>query len=248
MKRLNIIIKRLSGILLVFLSVNFYWNEVRERDWQYVTVTDDELKKYYTKKELILNLYQLTKDFHDIATKHKLRYWIEGGTLLGAVRNKGIIRFDDDVDVDIMHEDEIQFQKLIPEFEKLGYTIKHGYIYTMCTAGKAPCIDIFVCHPKNGATSYSNLSITSAFPNSFFYLSELFPLKKYKFGDIELYGPNNATPYLDRLYPEWDKYAVIHQKHNDSFYLLGIHKVKFALTPEILKPAEPTGPLKNRVN
>lgn len=248
MKKLCLITKRISGILLITLSIHLYWTEVRDRDWKYVTVTDEKLKKYYTSKKSITNLYQLAKDFHDIATKHNLRYWMEGGTLLGAVRNQGIIKFDDDMDVDIMHEDEIHFQSLIPEFEKLGYVVRHSNIYTICYGKKPPCLDVFVCYPKNDTTSYINLSISKKFPNSFFYLSELFPLQKYKFGDIKLYGPNNAKPYLDRMYPEWDKYAVIHQKHNNSFYLLGVHKVKFALTPEILKPAEPTGPLKNRVN
>ena len=249
MKKRSIFLKKISGIFLIILATNFYWTEVRERDWQYVTRTDDELKKYYTNKELILNLYQLAKDFHEISTKHKLQYWIEGGTLLGAVRNEGIIKFDDDVDVQIMHEDEIRFQDLIPEFEKLGYTIHHRAIYSICHATGHPCLDIFICHRiKDNIIIYTNLSIRNKFIRTFFYMDELFPLKKYKFGEIELYGPKNPIAHLDRNYPEWDKYAVIHQKHTDFFYVLGINKVKFLLTLGLRKPAEPTGPLKNRVN
>jgi lipopolysaccharide cholinephosphotransferase len=249
MKKLFLITKRISGILLITLSIYLYWTEVHDRDWQYVNVSDEKLKKYYTDKEFILNLYQLTKDFHDIATKHKLRYWIEGGTLLGAVRNQGIIKFDDDVDVDIMHEDEIHFQSLIHEFEKLGYNVRHNNIYSICCNKKPPCLDIFIRHrTKDDTVLHTNLTMRTKFKNEFFLYTELFPLKKYKFGEMELYGPNNPKPHLDRAYPEWDKYAVIHQKHNNSFYLFGVHKVKFALTPEILKPAEPKGPLQNRVS
>ena len=249
MRKLNLFFRRISGIFLIVVASFLYWTEVRERDWQYVTRTDDELKKYYTNEKLILNLYQLTKDFHEILTKHKLQYWIEGGTLLGAVRNEGIIKFDDDVDVQIMHEDEIKFQDLIPEFERLGYSVRNQAIYTICHGDKAPCLDIFISHrTKDDKVIYTNLSARKKFPDDVFLYSEIFPLKKYKFGEIELYGPNNAKPFLDRAYPEWDKYAVIHQKHTDALYTLGINKVKFSLTPGLRKPAEPTGPLKDRVN
>jgi len=56
-----------------------------------------------------LRLYQMTHAFTLILGRHNITYWAGGGTLLGAVRNKGIISHDNDIDLHILAEDLPRF-------------------------------------------------------------------------------------------------------------------------------------------
>lgn len=59
----------------------------------------------------------------EICKKHNIPYWLDYGTLLGAVRHGGFIPWDDDLDVSVMHQDfkrlEEIFARELPE--KLAY-------------------------------------------------------------------------------------------------------------------------------
>lgn len=54
----------------------------------------------------------LLQDFHDFCCEHNLTYYLEFGTLLGAIRHKGFIPWDDDVDVSMPIKDYLKFCKL----------------------------------------------------------------------------------------------------------------------------------------
>jgi len=55
--------------------------------------------------------------------KHKIDFWLEGGTLLGAVREGKIIEWDDDADVSLWLHNVIKMLDTQKDFQELGYEL-----------------------------------------------------------------------------------------------------------------------------
>ncbi len=75
---------------------------------------------------------QTFKVFIDVCEKLNIKYYLIAGTLLGAVRHKGFIPWDDDIDVGIMRDDYERFlieaPKLLPDHLFLQtYKSDNGY-------------------------------------------------------------------------------------------------------------------------
>jgi len=73
----------------------------------------EELKKIEL-RELQLIIVDILKVFRDFCNTNGLRYFLAGGTLLGAVRHKGFIPWDDDADVYLPYEDYLKFIDIFP--------------------------------------------------------------------------------------------------------------------------------------
>lgn len=73
-----------------------------ENDYQ----VSEEVRKLWA-KEMEIYLY-----FKEFCQKHGFRHYATGGTALGAVRHKGFIPWDDDMDFTMPHEDYQRFLEL----------------------------------------------------------------------------------------------------------------------------------------
>ncbi len=66
-------------------------------------------------RDIQLANLQILKEFDNVCTKAGLEYWLDFGTLLGAIRHKGFIPWDDDIDLGMMRDD---YNKLVENFDK----------------------------------------------------------------------------------------------------------------------------------
>lgn len=68
-------------------------------------IDDETLKKAHGV------MVEILQEIDEVCKRHNIDWWIEDGTLLGAVRHKGFIPWDDDCDIGMMKEDFVKFEK-----------------------------------------------------------------------------------------------------------------------------------------
>lgn len=79
-------------------------------------------------------LLDMLREFDRICRKHGIRYFLSGGSMLGAARHGGFIPWDDDVDVGMLREDFERFKAIAPselneKYSYQSFTNKNGYHY-----------------------------------------------------------------------------------------------------------------------
>lgn len=78
----------------------------------------EDLSKYNREgsplRKAQLRMLDIVKAIDAICIRHNITYWADFGTLLGAVRHRGFIPWDDDLDISLFEED---YKKLLPFLE-----------------------------------------------------------------------------------------------------------------------------------
>lgn len=87
-----------------FISEDFLKEEIRDG-----YLVSAEMKKVWAIE------MDLLREFISLCEQHHLQYWVDGGTLLGTIRHKGFIPWDDDLDVWMPREDYDKLLQIRPE-------------------------------------------------------------------------------------------------------------------------------------
>jgi phosphorylcholine metabolism protein LicD len=202
-----------------------------------------DLEKYTIPETTKETLLIMMEKIHRILVENNIKYWVDGGSLLGAIRHDGIIPWDDDIDIGVFDKD---FDKIIPLFEKnmydetlhiklqrIDYNMIKVYVEDLWLKNKetgqiigTPTIDIFKYTRANNKVKLASIRERQRFKNCYYLKTELFPLKKYKFNNIIVMGANNPLGYLYRYYGNdcLTSYKVDVRKENDA-----IHKDRNAI-------------------
>jgi lipopolysaccharide cholinephosphotransferase len=185
-----------------------------------------------TDAEMLGKFYNLLKEVDSVLNEQNIPYWAVAGTLLGAERHKGIIPWDDDVDIGFFSEDEAKFLNSIGAFRHRGIEVcQFGGGYKCFYKGdkkikipdedgyypwRYPFIDLFVMKKEGGRIIYACKNALIAFgEKEYFYPEELqqpFPIAT--FGPMELPVPHHSKKVLCRAYgDDWNKVGYVEYDH-----------------------------------
>lgn len=195
-------------IIIILLTMLFF---IRYLNVSKINKKENDSIECYEISEIdkneIINYLKILTDYLD---ELNITYWIIGGTLLGSVRHGDIVPWDDDADIGIFEKDLPKILELNKIINQMGYEIvPHWKIYKFKKIGiQYPFVDIFLYSDNDNKYQMNDLELINKWPNEYYLHDELFPLKKYTFGNLYLSGPNYPIGYLNRMYPEWEYFSI----------------------------------------
>ena len=134
---------------------------------KYIELNQEQLKELHKVQVEILD------EIVRICDKHNLQYFLMGGTLLGAVRHKGFIPWDDDLDISMFRKDYDKFIEIAQKELSDNYFLDHY------TTNKKYWLGFAKVRKKN--TLFSEKSLENIDVNKGIYV-DIFPMDNIKKG------------------------------------------------------------------
>lgn len=156
-------------------------------------------------KEIWAVELDLLAEFQRVCDKHDIKYFASGGTLLGAVRHKGFIPWDDDLDIEMFREDYVKLCQVGPKEFKYPYVFQNEYTESGSCIGSSKLRNCqtmarYTFEEKKCFRGYDKGIFIDIFPLDNILDDE--ELQKKKMKKVKFYGRLFATIidiYFDRV-------------------------------------------------
>lgn len=152
----------------------------------------------------INELYRIMAQTDKTLSVHNIPYSISCGTLLGAVRNRGLIPWDNDIDLVIAEKDQEKIISLKSVFnEDCIDVVYKDHIWRLESKNlKGVYIDLFpYSEVSPGKFDHTTEYNRSRFSKEYIFYDELHPIKReYRFGPLLLPGPAQGIKFIERMY------------------------------------------------
>jgi len=84
----------------------------------------DKEKRQFKHQKNVDNSLKILQATIETLEKHNIEYYLDYGTLIGAVRERGFIPWDDDMDISLMHESDYnKIPDVLKDIKALGFRI-----------------------------------------------------------------------------------------------------------------------------
>ena len=211
-------------IIIIIFYIYYYYKIIYKSNIQKITNIQNNKFKH-TKKKTIKKITEGMMLVHDIFTKHNIFYQIAYGSLLGSIRHKKIIPWDDDADLHIYLKDIDKIMNLKQEFNKKGWTLEKNWkllkvkqLDKNCNILEEVFIDLFIINIGKNDIIHRCLTSTQDFckqmpiNHKWWHKWYNFPKKLisgrklYRFYDksigydFMMYGPKNGKEILKFWY------------------------------------------------
>ncbi len=165
------------------------------------------------------HLYEILRDVISVLEEEHLTYFMTYGTFLGAIRHKGIIPWDTDVDLGVFRKELDNIEKAIRDKLSSKYYIsrdKESILRVYFSQSNSLHVDFEVWDDKDDYIEFDeDVYVEGGIRKMDGDI--IFPLKKYPFYDLEVYAPNK-TEFLNEVYGDdymnvgYKKYGVNSKK------------------------------------
>lgn len=153
------------------------------------------------------NLRKTAKHVFNCLDDAGARYWLDGGSLLGAMRNGDVLPWDHDVDIGV-YRDDLQRSMWLRKARNKPVIDSKGFVWEKATEGNfyrvhyskvnRMHVNIFPFYVKNGTMSKDNWFTSHKnmeFPDRF-----LHPMSSIEFLGRHVPSPNNLRDFLEMKY------------------------------------------------